>query len=398
MSDVRRKSSRLLLTWLCCALVASVIGPAHLRAQTTLPVEEESSPISFTGSDGQFDASSFLSSRTGFLPIAIPITEPAVGLGLALGITHFHDKPKVVPSQDASSRVIMPSTTVLFGAGTENGTWAMGLGHLGVWNDGRIRYLGAAGYASLYLDWYGKSDAFNGRSISYTNDVFFLYQKIMFQMGDSNFHIGPLYRLLSTDAEFGFSTFSSRIPDAELQSTTSGVGLELSYDSLDHPFSPTRGIRSGITYSRQAEWLGGDFNYGELATYGIIYVPFTDQLVLGVRADGRFNIGDSPFYDLPMLQMRGILVGRYVDNNAVLLEAELRWDITRRWTLVGFGGVGRVADSVDSLLDADNHASVGAGIRYLLAEQYGLRMGLDVAHGDDDWTVYVTVGTGWIRP
>ena len=27
------------------------------------------------------------------------------------------------------------------------------------------------------------------------------------------------------------------------------------------------------------------------------------------------------------------------------------------------------------------------------------RMGLDVGYGDDgDWTVYVTMGTGWVRP
>jgi hypothetical protein len=82
----------------------------------------------------------------------------------------------------------------------------------------------------------------------------------------------------------------------------------------------------------------------------------------------------------------------------VQAEAELRWDITRRWTLVGFGGVGRVGDSPDDLLDTDNHAAGGAGFRYLVAREYGLRMGLDVARSEEDWTVYVTVGTGWVRP
>jgi hypothetical protein len=99
-----------------------------------------------------------------------------------------------------------------------------------------------------------------------------------------------------------------------------------------------------------------------------------------------------------MIQMRGIPIGRYVDNAAILAEAELRWDITRRWSLVGFGGVGRVADSPGGLLDADNLPAFGGGFRYLIAEQYGLRMGLDVAHGDEDWSIYVAVGTGWLRP
>ena len=43
-------------------------------------------------SDDQFDVSNFLSSRTGFLPIPIIITEPAVGYGGGAVLTYFHKK------------------------------------------------------------------------------------------------------------------------------------------------------------------------------------------------------------------------------------------------------------------------------------------------------------------
>jgi len=46
--------------------------------------------------DGAFDVSGFLSTRVGFPPIAMPITEPAVGYGLGLGLMFFHDHPQVV--------------------------------------------------------------------------------------------------------------------------------------------------------------------------------------------------------------------------------------------------------------------------------------------------------------
>ena len=36
--------------------------------------------------------------------------------------------------------------------------------------------------------------------------------------------------------------------------------------------------------------------------------------------------------------------------------------------------------------------------RYLIAERYGLRMGVDLAYGDDEVTIYISVGTGWMRP
>src|SRR4051794_37504723 len=146
--------------------------------------------------DGAFDVSNFLSTRVGFLPMAMPITEPAVGYGLALGLSFFHDKPQVVNYPGQPPRVIMPSITSVFGAGTENGTWAAGLGHIGVWNDGKIRYVGAGGYANLELDWFGKGDSLGGRSISYSNDVLFFYQKITFKLGDTNFFLGPQYRFL----------------------------------------------------------------------------------------------------------------------------------------------------------------------------------------------------------
>jgi hypothetical protein len=55
---------------------------------------------------------------------------------------------------------------------------------------------------------------------------------------------------------------------------------------------------------------------------------------------------------------------------------------------------------VGFLLDsADTHAALGTGFRYPIARQYGMRIGPDVGYGDDgDWTVYVTMGTGWVRP
>ena len=95
---------------------------------------------------------------------------------------------------------------------------------------------------------------------------------------------------------------------------------------------------------------------------------------------------------------RGIPRGATWTTRRCSTEAELRYDVTNRWSLIGFGGVGRVADNFGDLGSADNHVAVGTGFRYLVARQYGMRMGLDVGYGDDgDWTVYVTMGTGWVQ-
>jgi hypothetical protein len=337
-----------------------------------------------------------LNTRSGFLPIATPITKPAVGLGLALGLTYFHEKPQVVHDASGESRVIMPTLTAVFGAGSENGTWAAGLAHIGVSEDGRTRYQGVAGCAALDLDWDGQGDSLNGNSIAYGNDLWFVRQEVTFQLADTDFHLGPFWRFLSNDASLDADLVGVPLPD--LESQTSGLGLVLNLGSRDQPFSPTRGVRAAVSYAQQADWLGGDFDYGTLAAYGIYYQPLGDGWVLGLRVDGQFQDGDVPFYDLSSPYLRGIPRGRFVDDDSILAEAELCWDFVRRWTLVGFGGVARVAPDADDLLDAEDELAGGAGFRYLIAEQYGLRMGLDAAYGDDDWTVYVTVGTGWARP
>ena len=46
----------------------------------------------------------------------MPITEPAVGHGFALGLSFFHDKPQVVSYPGQPPRAIMPSITAVFGA------------------------------------------------------------------------------------------------------------------------------------------------------------------------------------------------------------------------------------------------------------------------------------------
>jgi hypothetical protein len=81
---------------------------------------------------------------------------------------------------------------------------------------------------------------------------------------------------------------------------------------------------------------------------------------------------------------------RYQGKSVVVAETELRWDLVRRWSAVAFGGVG----AVDSRKD-ETPWGAGGGFRYLLASAFGLRMGLDVARGPEEWAFYVIFGNGW---
>ncbi len=96
--------------------------------------------------------------------------------------------------------------------------------------------------------------------------------------------------------------------------------------------------------------------------------------------------------------MRGVEALRYQGEKAAEAEAELRWQMHPRFSLVGFGGAG-VARSNFARQDSEKTVTAGgAGFRYLLARKHGLHMGIDVARGPDSTIFYVVFGNAWMRP
>jgi len=89
---------------------------------------------------------------------------------------------------------------------------------------------------------------------------------------------------------------------------------------------------------------------------------------------------------------------RYQGDQTAEVEAELRWQLHPRFSLLAFGGAG-VARSQDVPSNPDKTVvSAGAGIRYLIARTYGLQMGLDVGVGPNGPILYVVFGSAWVRP
>ena len=101
------------------------------------------SDIFIDPSDGHLDMSNWLLERDGFLPVPIIITEPAIGYGGGLALVYFHDK---LGSRKGSP----PSVSAIAGAATENGTWFVGGGHMGIWKNDTLRYTGGLGTGDYF--------------------------------------------------------------------------------------------------------------------------------------------------------------------------------------------------------------------------------------------------------
>ncbi len=348
--------------------------------------------------DGKLDTSQWLAGRTGFLPIPLIISDPAVGYGGGLAVAFFHDSDEAVPPGDDinAMQTLPPSISFAAGAYTENDSWLVGGGHIASWKQDSIRYTGIAGYGDFNLRFYGvESDANpNDLGLNFNIQGFFLLQELIFRIRESNFFLGGRYSFLST--EVGFDILGD-IPDAprdQFDSSTGGLGLILKYDSRDSIVSPNRGHYAKFEPVFYNQAFGGDFNYTKTKLSSFSYWPISN-LVLGLRLEGDFTSGDVPFYDAPYINMRGIPAMRYQGEDVVVAEVEARLNVTPRWSLVGFLGSGWTADSISEVGGENGIVAWGGGFRYLLARRLGLRIGLDVARGPEDTVAYLAIGSNW---
>ena len=337
--------------------------------------------------DGAFDASAFLLSRTGFLPVPIIITEPAIGVGGGLATLFFHG-PKVRPDDPWSEEALenfTPSISALFGGGTENGTWFAGGAHMRSWRDDSARTLSVLGGASANLDFYVSDMAF-----AYNVDAAFLMQDAKFRVGGSPLFLGGAFTYADTNVKFRGGVLPPGV-DPTTNITTAGAAALAYWDTRDNILNPTRGQEAEAEFTYFGPEFGGTNQYTELELTAKSWHPVGD-FILGGRVRGATANGDVPFYALPAVHLRGVPAVRYQGEYAGAFEAELRYLVTPRWRLVAFGGLG--AAKSRHLPDSGEIYAGGVGFRYLTARLLGLSTGLDLAWGPEDTVIYITGGSG----
>jgi hypothetical protein len=345
--------------------------------------------------DGALDLSGFLDKAYGFVPILIPITEPAIGYGAALGVM-FIDKPQ----GEAQPGLARPNITAVGAFATGNGTWGVLAGDVRHWKDDRVQTVVGALYSSVNLDFYGigKDNALKDDPIGYTLEPVGGGARGRYRFGASHVWGGIGYVLADTNVSFDEE---GRLPQAGEFSTQSHVGgltPSLAYDTRDNMFTPTRGSYADGTVGLFDERLGSDTTFQRVNLTYIVYLPVHARVTLGVRGGATFAFGDVPFYLLPFISLRGAPVMRYQGQDVAEVETEVRWQFWKRYSLVGFVGGGAAWNDFQHLDNQVDVVTGGTGFRYELARKYGLHAGADVAFGPDGTAFYVQVGSAWARP
>ena len=370
--------------------VIALLVATGVEGQTS---EKKPSPFK-DPEDGAFDVGGWIATRTGILPLPIIITEPAVGYGGGLAAVWIHggglgglrDAPPGV-----TGKPVTPNISAAAGAGTENGTWAAFLAHVGFWKGDRWRYTGVVGRISPKLDTYDAA----GNAYLFNLDGWMVYQELKRRIGKTDLFFGARFVFLDATTEFESERLPPDIPSARFDTRDSGLGPVAEYDTRNNQFTPSSGFQVKASAIFYGSYLGGDHDYRRYTADGAFFWDVFPRLVLATRLRTQSVPGDAPFYARPFIRLRGIPTMRYQGETAVSLDGEARFNVAKRWWLVAFAGAGWTdAGSIRVLEDQSVHAG-GFGFRYLIARVLGIQTGIDVARGPEKTAFYIVFGSSW---
>lgn len=347
--------------------------------------------------DHKFDMSDLLIDAHGFIPVPVVVTEPALG-GFGGGIVPvFITKRPPVTGGDGRIIRTPPDVTGAMAMYTVNNSWAAMAFRQGSWLKAHSKYRGGGGYASINMLFYRTAPNGNEFSTEFNLSMIPFTGSLLRRIGSSPWSAGIDYTFLSTKISVDGKQLPDFVRDKEIKSRVSMPGLTVEYDSRDNIFTPNKGIRSQINFFVSDDGFGSDYNYEHLNAFVYGYFPLHPNVIAGLRYEMQQVFGDVPFYLEPYIDLRGVPVARYQANIFSVAEAEVRWDIAKRWSVIGFAGGGKAYEEWSEMGNAQWVVSGGGGFRYLIARKFKLRVGLDLARGPEQWAYYIVFGSSWVK-
>jgi hypothetical protein len=350
--------------------------------------------------DGAFDMSTYLIEANGFITMPFVLSEPALGgFGLGLGLIFLQKKniPAGLSDRSGKPLYVPPDITLVGGFYTANDSWGVMGGRIGTVLPWKLRYRVLGGFMNVNMDYYRDLPLLGETSLEVNMQATPIFLQAMRTIGNSKWYLGGQYLWSGMDLTSDLGRIGEVLGPIEKNTTSSILGGMLEYDGRNNFFSPTRGINWHANYQWSGSEIGSTSDYTQLVTYAPFYLPVNDNWTCGLRGEYRQVWGDPLFYQLPAIDLRGVPAMRYQGRHISQLETEQNFHVWRRWNMVAFGGVAKAFDEATDFNDAELVYGVGLGPRYLIAREFGLQMGVDFAHGPEDFAWYLVFGSAWLR-
>ncbi|WP_057938906.1 BamA/TamA family outer membrane protein [Algoriphagus resistens] len=343
--------------------------------------------------DGKLDMSDFLINYHGFIPLANIITEPALG-GIGVMVTPIF----IEPNKYQEAGKYTPPNITAGGVGySGNKSWGVGAMRIASLPKHHLKYRVGGGYGDVNMDFFRDFPVIGERQFAFNFNTTALFGNVLRQVGQSDLYLGVMYLYLHNKVkpQFGEVQLPDFVDNKALDNNLSSVGVNLQYDKRDNVFTPNKGLYVTSSFRVNAGWTGSDYDYRNWMVSALQYLQLTDKWVSGFRFEGNLQFGHAPFYFEPGVSLRGVPAARYQGDQTYLLETEQRYDLTQRWSLIGFVGAAKALPDKVSFSDADLVYNYGTGFRYLIARKFGVRTGIDVAWSNEDFGWYIVFGSAW---
>lgn len=176
-----------------------------------------------------------------------------------------------------------------------------------------------------------------------------------------------------------------------------GMGMLLNYDTRDNVYFPRQGFYTDWFFTRYSKGLGSDFGFSQFRIDARYFVPVGDEATLAWQGFTQWSSGEVPFQMLSVMGsenwFRGIVRGRYLDNNSLTTQLEYRQPLFWRLGMSAFVATGRVGQRVGELVDVTGFRwAYGLGGRFTFDEKEHINARFDVAYSDvDGWNYYFTI-------
>ncbi len=268
------------------------------------------------------------------------------------------------------------------------------------------QYYGIGNYTLLPDSPPGKPDYYLYKSFS-TGFEFVLRRPLI--SASSNSHL-DMYGLINFDyrTPWGNDTnhlIMQEMPEGIHGGITSALGTGLIWDNRDNEFAPTKGNYAKAGFQIGNEVLGSSYNYFIFESETKAYLTFhlIKNITFANRLSFNHTSGKLPYWKLAELggeeTMRGYPENRFLDNNALFLNSELRtWLFEFPEYQVRFGGtlfmdIGRTLPNGASLNNVFNDLKYTFGFggnSSFFTNEFILRA--DMGFSDEGYGIYFTAG------
>jgi hypothetical protein len=344
------------------------------------------------GVDLPTDAKSTLATRARG-PVAIPVVTSGPTLGSAFGGVAayvFRVDSQSAPSALGVGAVYSTTQSWMFAAGSR-------VYYKGRWNAG-----GGLAFFDVHYDFFGVGTA-AGRAdqtipIIQNGDaeVLELLRRIpklmQLELGPRYLHRGVTTTLDGDDITGSLANLAMTADDYNI----SALGANAAYDTRDDLFMPRHGAFGELAGMMSRYGLGSDFSYDFYRGALNQYVALPAGSVFAMRLS-MCGVGhDAPIWEMCMYgvrsDLRGYEGGRYRDRAMFATQGELRRPLGSRVVVALFGGIGGVGRSLSNISGDALLPAGGGGLRYVISQEYHMKIGVDYAWGRDGGAFYLRMG------